>query len=873
MYRNVSYVIDRDRDWQGYIHLDTWDKNGERISMEFAHQCYLYHEDPSGSDRSIYGEPVRQRFFKNTKQRKNWIENNPNAKIYECLPPVTEFLQNCFHGKNTSSNFRKYPLRICYLDIEIAVQDSFPFPDLAQFPINLITFYDTLTKKLYTYALGYARIDRPDIVFNMFRTEKDLLESFMADMKDMRFDILTGWNSVPFDMQYIYNRCVKLLGQEIADSWSPVGGYVRKTQIKLFCEHLHYDKIQIPGLAQIDYQMLYKRILIPVDGRKSSYSLDFIANEELGYGKLKHESDLKHLYRNNFQKFVEYNIRDVELIVEIEAKRKLFDLTRNLCNIALIDYEQILVSSAPVVGSIIQKSRELNVKIPYMKHEVNVDRNDEETFEGGFVRDINLASFRKGITVFDIQSLYPNVMIAFNISSETYMGRIYDVPGALPYMLTRDGRTVGLTDELVSKMKKSDKYCIAANGSVYTTSKEGIIPYFLRKFFIDRLKYKNDAKKVKRQINKMRKNGNFDKSELDALLVKYDELDTEQMTRKIILNTTYGVCGSKYNMFYNINNAEAVTLTGQEIIKAAGLYIDDYVRDNYCPSGYAKPSGYKAVPYGDTDSLMVDIEPLTNNKYGGRFDDVEGMLKDIDAMSDSLNKWASTTLSYDMFNMYVKNRIDFSRENLCDVAYMFKKKHYMLHIIEEDGERVDKIKYKGISIVKSTYPKYMKTVMKNLYERSIKENWKESDFLRFIDDLYNEFQTRDINDISTYIKISSYKESNEFLEAKKGTTGHGKAALYYNHIIDHLKLNGKYDYITSENMRECYVLPYNDFKIDIIGFRDEIPEEFRSIFKVDYKKMFTHLFLKPLETLCDCNGWKHWNGFVQYNGNISIEDL
>jgi DNA polymerase elongation subunit (family B) len=871
MYRTISYNMRPDQNWEGWITLDTWDDSGKRITKAFPHTSYLYYIDYAGEYVSIYGEPLRKKTFKNSKLRQNWVDNNPDKKIYECLHPKMEYLQAEFAGKNTGPEFAKHPLRICFYDIEVAVGDEFCEPNEAKYPINLISLYDNFTEKYYTYALGHAVIDRKDVCFFEFRTEEDLLNAFLNDMAKFHFDIVTGWNTVPFDMLYIHNRILKTMGKDAVRRLSPVNGWIRQTTIKLFSEPMAYDKMQIDGLTQIDYMMLHKRFLIPVEGRRSSYTLEFIATEELGYGKLKHGSDLKHLYKNNFQMFVEYNLMDVQLVVEMERKRKFFDLVRSLCNVSLIEYEQILVSSAPVVGAIVQKSRDLNVKIPYMRHEENYDRTTDETFEGAYVKKVNLAAYRKGVTIFDIQSLYPNVMIAFNISSETYLGRVMQDPGLPQYFKTRDSKTVPITDEKIADMKKSGKYCFASNGAVYSTKKEGIIPYFLRQFFIERLKFKNEAKKVKKDINKLEKKGGYDQTVMDALQQRYSKLDTEQLTRKIILNTTYGVCGSRYNMFYNLNNAEAVTLTGQEIIKKSSGFITDYIVKNYPVAGNIDVNTYNAVVYNDTDSSFCNIENIIDSKYGGKFDRLEDIIKDVDLLASDLNKWCKTTLSHDIFNMYVKDRIDFSREAMCDVVYLFKPKHYIKHIIEEDGEKVDELVYKGISIVKSTYPAYMKEKMRHIYEHSIRDNWNERTYLSYMDRLYDEFKSKDFNEVATFMKIGSYKDSDQFLEAKKGSTGQGKAALYYNHILDDMKLAGKYDYIRSENMRICFIYPYNDYKIPVIGFRDEIPEEFRKLFRVDHRKMFEALFLKPLKTLCDCNGWRHWDNFVEYEGNV--EDL
>lgn len=598
MYRNICYKMDTSNHWNGSIVLFTWDSSGKRITKEIPHDSYLYYEDSLGREYSIYNNKIKKKTFKNTLNRKKWIEENKDVNIYECLYPTLEFLQNEYYDKNINiQEFAKYQLRTCFIDIEIAVEQEFPVAREAKYPINIISFYDNHTNKKYSYILGEAIINDPNVILYKFTSELELLKKFLLDFKQFEFDIITGWNSISFDMVYIHTRLKKLFGDEVANSISPVNS-VRSDKIHLHGDPLEYDKLIIDGISQLDYYILYKHFVTPVEGLKSSYTLDYIGREETGKGKLTYEKDLRHLYKNNFQRFVEYNLQDVDLVVEIDKKRKFINLTRHLCNVSLIEYEKIFVSSAPVVGSVLQLSRKLKVHLPYVRQDNKQEGGD---LIGAFVKEPEVKAYRNGIAAFDIQSLYPNIMIAFNISPETFLGKIYDDKENI-ILRTKELKEIKLTREKLNILKNNKDYTIAANGSVYTTKKKGIIPIFLEEFFNARLKLKNEARKIKKEINNLKNEDIKDIEKIKLLEEKLDNIDLEQITRKIILNTTYGVCGSRHSIFYNINNGEAVTLSGQKIIKASGDFIDNFIKTKY----NIKNNRETYIVYNDTDSVAGD---------------------------------------------------------------------------------------------------------------------------------------------------------------------------------------------------------------------------------------------------------------------------
>jgi len=256
------------------------------------------------------------------------------------------------------------------------------------------------------------------------------------------------------------------------------------------------------------------------------------------------------------------------------------------------------------------------------------------------------------------------------------------------------------------------------------------------------------------------------------------------------------------------------------------------------------------------------------NKYDAVFDNKEQksikrkfskVNKEIEKVRKELNTWCEEYLSKQVFYAYKTDRIIFEREIICDVAYFFKKKRYLCHVIDDDGKKVDKLKYRGIALRKSAYPAATKHILKEVYERTIKEKWEEADYFKYLDDQYEIFQSLDFNDISIYKNLNSYKESEDFLRAQKGTTGHGKAALFYNQLIEKMNLRSKYYFITnSSKIRQCYIDPDNQYKINVMGFSDEFPTEFKTFLRPNYKRQFELTVLKPLSDFIKANRWSMW---------------
>ena len=340
MYRNVAYFFDQN--WQGKIRLDTWDSSGARVTKELDHNSHLYYEDPKGHYRSLFGTPLKHMEFKSIVDRKKWLERNSSTKVFGCLSPSREFLVQEFAGKQDDiGEFIKHPLRTHYVDIEVAVENEFPHPRHAKYPINVMTFYDNFLDQfnVWTFESGFTAADHDNVAYHCFHNEREMLNDFVRWYVSNRPDVITGWNVEGFDIPYLVNRLGKYFDEEqVAKILSPVAK-VRAYVTTHRGANKPTESFHLDGTSVLDYFVLYKYKF----GEKDvpDHKLNTIAEIELKVGKLEYEGSIREFARKDFPRFVKYNIQDVRLVIELEKKLKYIELTRIMTSIGLCELEAI----------------------------------------------------------------------------------------------------------------------------------------------------------------------------------------------------------------------------------------------------------------------------------------------------------------------------------------------------------------------------------------------------------------------------------------------------------------------------------------------------------------------------------------------------
>lgn len=503
MYRYAIYQ--RDSNYQGQILLGTWDEQGNPIELTLPHMSHLYyvdelHNDELGTNyKTLTGKNLTRIDFQNSSLRFKWIEDHPATKIYDCLDPVTEFLHERFWEVNEDPEFQRFPLKIYMYDIETAIGNGFPDPELQAEPLLCITLGDLQTDNKWTWVnldgywknnltqQSWTNTDKQE--YRVFNNEVDMAYDFCNWFKHNRPDILSGYNINGFDNPYLIGRLLKLLDQEVVfNAFSPVGIGRKK-----YNQEKKQTSWSFPGLAMLDYLELFRdKFKCNLD--LNNYKLETVCQAELGVGKLQYEGTMKQFYTRDFKTFIEYNIIDVQRLLDLERKKKLIALTRMMCNNALCLYDRIFNVSPIVQGCLmLLAKREGNL----LMTDDRIDPSQKtRQFEGAYVKCKELTKC-DAFTTFDLNSLYPNIIISVNISPETKVGKIITQVGD-DITVSINGKTKTTTLTRLREVM-GDKLNIAANGTLFWKQhiKEGICSKYEKKFYYGRKQTKKEMLKLK----------------------------------------------------------------------------------------------------------------------------------------------------------------------------------------------------------------------------------------------------------------------------------------------------------------------------------------------------------------------------------------
>jgi DNA polymerase elongation subunit (family B) len=501
-----------------YIWEATWDEDGNRIEIETPIKPYLYYEDinSKSTDKSMFGKPLRKMEFNTSWERSKWIETSKNVPLFEKLSPIKQYLLNKYIGMEQSTEFAKYPFRIFNLDIEIEIDNCFPDPQYADFPINVISIYDTLTSKVYVWAYNkkiddllleehfkeiqedLKQYDNAEVSILPFNNEHKMLEDFLNFWEYNCPDVITGWNINKFDIMYIINRINKIMRPTDASRLSPVRDKVSKPIYSTFEHDLNAMIYKIQGVNICDYLDLYKKF---AGTSRQSFKLDYIANLELGFGKLDYYDlgyeSMKEFMEKEFHTFIKYNIIDTTLIKLLNDKLKFIELMRNVCNIGLVEYESIFRSIPYILGALVIQARYNGTFFLTDSNKSDDKKEDSEGFTGAFVYPTKAGYYKSGVVSFDFNSLYPNVMMTVNISPDTKIGKVVSNETDDEVIIRKtNGKLVTITKDQFNELIEN-KCTISANRVLYVkpSIKQGIIPCFLDKMYQNRVHIKSESKK------------------------------------------------------------------------------------------------------------------------------------------------------------------------------------------------------------------------------------------------------------------------------------------------------------------------------------------------------------------------------------------
>jgi len=840
MYRNIHYDIPKKS-----VRLFTWDDKGRRVSSEIPFNPYIYVETEYNADAmSIFNTKLAKKSFKSSYDRKKFVESSGLKRIFYDLPAEQQFLIDMFGNKNASPDFSMYPLKIYYLDIETYSPGDFPNPKNAPDPINVITIYDSITEKFYTWGTGGKNggnfVAPPNVIYTQCKSESDMLLQFLKFWRSDYPDIVTGWNSEGFDLPYIINRIKVILGEDRANVLSPVGQlYCRENVLGKFGKY--HDYWYIKGVSHLDYMNVYKKFSRE---KRETYKLDHIAEVELKQNKkYVPASDLCSFSDTDWQGFVEYNIQDVNILSELENKLHYMQIVRKLSYIGYTTFEQSLGTIAIVTGAMALKALDKGMIIPTFAVK------DVQDFDGGFVREPQ-RGLQDAIVSFDANSLYPNTIISANISPETKIGKVLQKSDTAVEVQLVNGKIYELPTDKFKEWITTEELAITKAKVLYSQKSRGFCPELLDGIYAERVKIQKELKGHKRYISNCVK-GSAKYIEHNKAIV---ELDVLQFSLKRLMNSLYGTFGNKYSPFYDIDAAASVTLTGQSCIKEASDIVARFMVEKY---GIV----YDCTTYGDTDSLYITIAPVLKkfgkklvNDSGEVSQDTYEIVQLLEAeLNTKIKDWAVRTCN-------IKDpRFVFKRETICNSGLFLEKKRYILHVLDDEGLKPSsekEIKYTGVEVVSIKIPKKVKPLIKEISKIMLKTRDKKQTDAAY-KKAYEEYLKLDVEDIATPTGINNYEK----YEAKSNglsmglhTPGHVSGAITYNYLLREFNLSQKYELIESGDDIKTFYVEKNKYAVKNIAFKDRYPKEFG--IDVDKVLMFNKNVTPAVERLYEVVGWR-----------------
>lgn len=799
------------------------------VEKDYTPEIFVYQNNKTDkiSGYTIFGDPlVRMNKNENIFETRNLVKkyNTENFPVFGYSKVENAFVYDMFKDKKPKMS----DVNICYIDIETECENGFPDVQKANEKINIISLSFSNTNIIHSiYVNEVSMEDTSEVKYYQCKSEIELLTRFLEIFSNngKYSDILSGWHVKGFDIPYLYNRIGKILGADSVNKLSPFGLVSTRE------ENDDYGNvnliINIHGISIVDYLPLYKKY---AKTPRETYKLDFIAKVELKDSKVKHVSKIPGhlLYKKYFKDFIDYNVHDVRLIINLEKKLKMLYLAIVLAYTAFVNFDEIFSNMRVLDNLIYIFLKKKNVYFEWSKH-----LNHRESFEGGAVKETIPGKY-KWVVSFDVTAEYPSLIRALNISPETYLGSENDIQMNVDKILSGD------TSHLEKIIKKN--ITCAANGTTYSKTKSGFMADVVRMLFDKRKEYKKKKVDADKEHNK----------ELS------EEFDIYQNAYKVMLNSLYGIMGNPYFRFYGLQYAEAITLSGQALVKWVMNDLNKAIQK-------LMNDDIDRCIASDTDSVYFCFDDLVKKKFGNNYKD-EDALNFIRNFSD-IQCDALIEKSIDRFSKHINafepEALSMKREVVSDVSIFIAKKRYIMSVLDKEGavyDRGDEIKITGVEAVKSSTPEICRDKMEELFKILLFEGADE--YHKFISDFYKEFKNLEMDDIAENKSVSNI---NKYLDYDnnmiKGTPINSRAAITYNKLVDTLKIQQVASKIRdNDKIKYCYMKMPNPLKQNVFGWLNNLPDEMKYLTSfADYDIQFEKTFKNAVEPIARLAGIRDEN--------------
>jgi len=798
--------------------------NGERYSDRVPFNPTLFLPTKQYSKwKTLEGEPVQPHRFGSITEAREFVKGYKEVPDFE-IHGNTRFLYQYIAEQHPEDQVRfdSSKIRIFNIDIETAAENGFPDIESADQEILAISIKDSFTGRITVF--GARPYDNKDsmVDYMHFRSEESMLGAFLEYWQANFPDVITGWNVQLFDMPYICNRVERILGDKFVKLLSP---WKLVSQREIFIKGRKQFAVDTLGISTLDYLELYKKFTYT---NQESYRLDHICNVELGEKKLDHSEydTFKEFYEHDWQKFIDYNIHDVRLVDKLDDKMKLIELAYTMAYDAKVNYEDVFSQVRMWDNYIYNELNKRKIAIPPKK-----ESTKDTKYAGAYVKEPK-PGFYDWVVSFDLNSLYPHLIMQYNISPETLRDTRH--PSA-----TVDGI---LNQELIIEKE----FATCANGAQYRKDKHGFLPEMMKKMYDSRVIFKKKMIEAKKQ---------YEKTPTVELMKEIARCNNIQMAKKISLNSAYGAIGNEHFRYYKTANAEAITLSGQVSIRWIENKMNEYL--NKLLSTQDKDY----VIASDTDSIYLNLGPLVNKFLASKSSDKA-------AIVSLLNKICEEKLepfiekSYQELATYVsayEQKMSMKRENIADRGIWTAKKRYILNVWDSEGVRYKepKMKIMGLETARSSTPAYFRDKLYAAFQIIIGKN--NDELINFINGVRSETKERPYDEVAFprgVNNLSKYRHPTNIYTS--GTPIHVRGALLYNWYVKKYQVEHKHPFIQEgEKIKFMYLKTPNPLHENCISFFGELPKEFGIEKYVDYQTQFEKSFLEPLKNVLQCIGWEH----------------